>query len=184
MADISRENPALDAALRLLSYRPRAEAELRRRLLRRFPPEEVESAIQALRSQGYLDDREFARFWRDNRERFRPRSARVIRGELLRLGVGSETASEALEGFDDEENAVRAARKRLPSLQGADYQTFEEKLGPYLLRRGFPHSLVQRVVRRLWEESADPLDGDVEGHTHKDEAEDATEEGAQRGEPL
>ncbi len=173
---------ALDAALRLLSYRPRAEAELRRRLLRRFPTEEIEPVIQTLKSQGYLDDREFARFWRENRERFRPRSARVIRGELLRLGVGRETAGEALEGFDDEESAVRAARKRLPSLRGADYEAFEERLGPYLLRRGFPRSLVRRVVRRLWEESADPLDSDVEGHAHEDEAEDAAEEGAQRGE--
>ena len=45
------------AALHLLSYRPRAEQELRTRLLRKdFPPALVEWCIHLLREQGFLDD--------------------------------------------------------------------------------------------------------------------------------
>lgn len=172
----SSDSPVLDAALRLLSYRPRAEAELRRRLLRRFLAEEVESAIQALKSQGYLDDAAFARFWRENREQFRPRSGRAIRSELLRLGVSREAIDEALEGLDEEENALRAGRKVLLTFRETDYATFEKKLGNYLRRRGFGFALVQSVVRRLWNESAYPLDGDIEGEEEKEEPEDIAEQ--------
>ena len=158
-----KEGHALTAALRLLTYRARSEAELRQRLHQRFSPKEIEAAIQKLKSQGYLNDAAFARSWRENRERHRPRSARLIRNELAHRGVSSETISEALEGFDDEENALRAAQKLLPSLRGADYPKFARRLGTYLQRRGFALSLVREIVHRLWAESAHPLDSDIEG---------------------
>ena len=164
----------LDAALRLLTYRPRAEAELRRRLLRRFPAQEVEHVIRTLKSQGHLDDAAFARFWRENRERFRPRSARVIRGELRRLGVASDTIDEALEGLDEEENALRAGRKLFRRLLPTDYPAFEKKLVAHLCRRGFGFGLARQVALRLWDELSDPADGDVEGDQQEKDAEDAS----------
>ena len=173
---LPQESRGLDAALRLLSYRPRGEAELRRRHLRRFPIEEVEPVIQALKSQGYVDDVAFARFWRENREQFRPRSARAIKSELLRLGVSRDAIDEALEGLDEEENALRAGRKLLSSLRGADHATFEKKLGAYLQRRGFGFAVARQAILRLWEELSEPTDGDVEGDQQKEETEDVAKE--------
>ena len=100
---------ALDAALRFLSYRPRSEAEVRRRLARRFPGPSVDNAIATLREQGLLDDAAFAQFWRQNRERSRPKGASAMKWELLRMGVSREVADDALEGLDEDENAYRAA---------------------------------------------------------------------------
>ena len=67
---------AVDAACHFLSFRSRSEAEVRRRLTRRFPPELVDRVIEALRNKKYLDDEEFAQRWRLQRERFQPRGRR------------------------------------------------------------------------------------------------------------
>ena len=53
-----------DAALHLLSYRPRSEAEVRRRLARRYSIELIERVIAMLREHHYLDDAAFAGYWR------------------------------------------------------------------------------------------------------------------------
>jgi SOS response regulatory protein OraA/RecX len=83
---------------------------------------------------------------------------------------------EALEGFDDQENAIRAARKHLPTLRGKDYPTFARRLGAYLQRRGFSFSLTRRIVRQLWGESADrSSDGDVAGDQNEDEPVEVTD---------
>ena len=70
---------AKNAALRLLSYRSRSEKEVQRRLEGRFTKEAVERTLSDLRRQGLLDDAAFAKEWREQRERFRPRGPAVIR---------------------------------------------------------------------------------------------------------
>ena len=55
---------ALDSALRFLSYRPRSEQEVRRRLGRQaWPAEVIEAVVARLRAVGLLDDAAFARLW-------------------------------------------------------------------------------------------------------------------------
>ena len=148
---------AQDAALRFLSYRPRSEAEVRRRLSRHYPPELIERVIAALREQRYLDDVTFARYWRDNREQHRPKGQVALRQELYRLGVPRETVEEALEGFDAEANAYRAGSKLARRLAGIDYPTFRQRVSGYLQRRGFGSAVVRETVARLWRELPDPL---------------------------
>ena len=159
---------ARDAALRFLSFRPRSEAEVRRRLLHRYPPQTIDRVIVALREQRYLDDAAFARQWRLNRERHRPRSRGILRQELVRLGVPEEIANEALEGFDAEDNAYRAGRKLALRLAGSDYPRFRQRLWDYLRRRGFGGALVGETVERLWRELADSLHRGVDAEADEE----------------
>jgi regulatory protein len=144
---------AYDAAINLLSYRPRSEKEMRQRLRRRkVAPEVIDETIERLRASHYLDDAAFAQFWRESRETHSPRSGRLIRSELLSKGVDVDTATSTVEGLDDEEAAYRAASKRLKSLQGDDYDIFRRRLGGFLTRRGFGYDVVRRVLDRCWRE--------------------------------
>ena len=161
----------VDAALRLLTYRPRSRAEVRSRLQRRYPEAEVEYAISALEERGLLDDLAFARFWRESRERRRPRSASAIRWELLRMGVSREDVAEALEGVDDEASAHRAAMKVAGKLDPSDHHTLRSKLSAHLRRRGFSGDLVGEVCRRFLQELPDAVDGHVVGPADHDEPE-------------
>lgn len=144
----------LNAALGYLGHRPRSEAELRERLGRRgFNGDNVEKVIAKLKGQGLVDDVAFARFWRDNRQTFRPRSRLLTALELRQKGVAREVIDEVMADVDDEDSAYRSARKRAQRLAGADYQDFRHRLGDYLRRRGFDYQVITHTVERLWQET-------------------------------
>lgn len=143
----------LEAALHLLSYRPRSEAEIRQRLYRRFEKETIDRVVLHLQERQIVDDAAFARFWTENRESFSPRSKRLLKMELRRKGIDSEVVDEVLGGVDDEESAYRAAQRKGHNL-GKDYETFRQKLGAFLGRRGFSYDVINRTIERLWQESS------------------------------
>lgn len=161
------ERKLLDAALHFLAPRPRSRVEVRRRLLtpkrnRALPSAEaVDRVLDRLEQMGLLDDREFAGFWVENRERFSPRSSRALGQELRQRGVSRETVEEVSDPDRDEERALAAARQRLRTVADADYETFRTRLGQFLLRRGFSYTVARAVVRQLWEEThgGDTSDG-------------------------
>lgn len=146
------EERALGRAYRLLSYRPRSVAEVRRKLMdARVEPEVAERVIDRLTANGSLDDAAFARSWVENREAFSPRSARMLGYELKRLGVGEDDAQDALPD-DDAANALAAARRRARSLAGLDQDAFLMKIVPFLQRRGFGYDTALRAARAAREE--------------------------------
>jgi regulatory protein len=152
--DQEQRSQAMASALRLLSYRPRSEAEIRRHLASRSIATTAEEAtVTRLKELGYLDDAAFASAWRESRERSSPRGARMLQYELERKGVPREIAETSLQGgATDEENAWQAVKQRLRRLTASDYNAFRSKLTAFLHYRGFPASVVRRTVQRAWEE--------------------------------
>lgn len=150
-ADDARRQ-ALDIALRLLGYRPRAERELRERLGRRgFPAEVVEATLARLREYGYVDDAAFARAWVESRTGAAARGHRLLARELRAKGVAADVVADTLADAPDELEAARAlAEKRARGLRGLDARTFRQRLGAYLQRRGFDADVIATVVRELW----------------------------------
>ena len=143
---------ATSQALRFLSYRPRSESEVRRRLAGKFAGQVTESVVQRLKELGLLDDASFAREWTRSRAAHRPRSAAAIRRELLGKGVDRDTAQAAVETLDDEESAYRAGQRAAASLADTDYISFRRRLQGYLYRRGFSGTVSRMTADRLWEE--------------------------------
>ncbi|MGD8244491.1 MAG: RecX family transcriptional regulator, partial [Anaerolineae bacterium] len=94
---------AYGRALDYLSYRPRSESEVRRNLGDKDVEDQiVDRVIGRLKRAGLVDDREFARYWVENRARFNPRGRRGLRHEMRQKGVPREIIDEALETFDVE----------------------------------------------------------------------------------
>jgi len=148
-ADVRHQ--AHEAALRLLAYRPRSEAEIRQRLARRgLPPQVVQETIARLRDQGLLSDAAFARFWVETRDQTSPRGRRLLWQELAAKGIEREIVRQAIAPVAEEDAALRAAQKKARHLQGQDYPVFRRRLGDFLLRRGFPYPTVRTIVERLW----------------------------------
>ena len=144
---------AHDRALRFLSYRPRSEAEVRRYLRgKAVSPAIEEEVIERLTRAKLLDDLAFARYWVENRESFNPRGLRMLRHELRQKGLDEETIAQALTDLDEEGSAYRVATRRGRRLAHLDQVSFRQKLRAYLLRRGFPHEVVNLVVERIWQE--------------------------------
>jgi regulatory protein len=143
----------LNAALRLLSYRPRSETEIKTRLRPRFEEQAIDSVIVHLKARHIVDDVAFAQFWKENRESFSPRSKRMLMLELRRKGIDSGVITDVVEAIDEEQSAYRAAEKKARSWAKEDYNTFRRKLGAFLSRRGFSNEVANRIVERLWQES-------------------------------
>ena len=146
---------AQEAALRLLSYRPRSEAELRTRLNRRFPSPAVDQVLRSLKQRSLVNDQEFATLWAQSRDRHKPRSAAAIRRELVSKGVAPDTAASAASIVDDEESAIRAGARFARRLEEADFASFHRRLRGHLQRRGYSSGVTRRTVSRLWEEKSD-----------------------------
>ncbi|MGP8079577.1 MAG: regulatory protein RecX [Dehalococcoidales bacterium] len=147
----------LNTAYRFLSYRPRSEAEMKDRLHRRgFEDSEIEIIINKLKEQNLLDDTAFARFWKENRDTFRPRSQRLTMLELKKKGVADEIIKAVTDDSNDIDFAYQAALSKARHLPDQDYEVFRRRLGDYLKRRGFGYTVINQTVKRLWQEMKKP----------------------------
>ena len=150
------EQQAVERALNFLSYRPRSREEVRRYLRRKeTPPDIIEAALERLDRHDFVNDRNFAAFWIENREQFNPRGAQAIKSELRMKGVDRNVVDELVSDEQDEELALRAGRKKAISLiqhHEMDFATFRNRLGPFLQRRGFGYEATKRAVKTLWDE--------------------------------
>ncbi len=146
------------AALRLIEARPRSESEVRERLKRHeHTPETIDAAVAKLADLGLLDDQQFARYWVENRQNYRPRGRNALRSELRRKGVDAETVAVTLQDAelvgDETESATRLARAHVHKYAGAaDRREFARRLGGFLERRGFAFSTTRGVIDALWRE--------------------------------
>lgn len=159
---------AYDQALRFLAVRPRSVWEVRQKLGRyrsRQNESLAESHIQWVTSklleQGYLNDEEFARFWIEQRNQFKPLAPRALRYELLRKGIDEPTIQAVMESaVEGETAALQAARGQMYRWQQLDEETFRKKMAAFLQRRGFSWAVVSDVLAQLWQEVYDQREQD------------------------
>ena len=143
----------LNAAIHYLGYRPRSEAEVRQRLQRHgFDNDCTEKVLAKLKEQDLVDDTAFARFWKENRESFSPRSRWLTRLELQRKGLDGGIIEPVVDEVDDSDSAYRAAVSKTRRLSPSDYQGFRRRLGEHLRRRGFSYEVINNTVERVWKE--------------------------------
>jgi regulatory protein len=153
LTESSSVQDCLNAAYHYLSYRPRSEGEIRQWLHRRgFADEVADKTIVKLREQNLSDDFAFARFWKENRLSFRPKSQRLIKKELRDKKVASEIIEQVTQDIDDEAIAYKLGSSRMPALAHLDYQDFCRRLSSYLAYRGFGYEVIKRTAALIWQE--------------------------------
>ena len=101
---------------------------------------------------GYLDDREFAKFYVRSRSA-RGRGPARLRRELVQMGVAKELIEGALEGCSAPEVVHEAIEgliaKRAGQLKGLPASAVRRRLLAYLARRGYTGAEVLRLVRAV-----------------------------------
>jgi regulatory protein len=153
----------VDAAARFLEPRPRAIAEVRRRLSTAgYRPALVEAALERLLALGYLDDAAFARTWVDSRDRAHPRGELALRRELRLKGIEPGLIEATLterrertpveEGEVDDAAAERLLRRQAQTLARiADPRARRNRAYQVLARHGFDSGTASRVAARLFD---------------------------------
>jgi regulatory protein len=146
---------AREAALSLLSFRPRTAVELQRRLREKgFDPEIASGCIAELTGRGLIDDASFAQSFIRDRIRFRPRGAQRILQELRTKGVDWETARASVnEVWEEEEvsemDLARQAAAKWSPRAGESQLRARRRLYNFLARRGFSADAVRQVVDEI-----------------------------------
>ena len=161
---------AYERALNFLSYRPRSETEVCRNLRKKNVEDEViEVVVERLTRAELLNDREFARYWMENRLQFNPRGARALRQELWEKGVSAPIIADALADFDEGIAARRVAEagaRRLAHLKPRD---FCRRLRAYLARRGFSYAVIKPLVEEMLETACCEVLSDIESEEKDNE---------------
>ena len=151
----------MEVAARYLGARPRTRWELARRLQRTGAEEAViERTLERLTTLGYVDDHAFARWWAEQRDRHSPRGRRMVEAELRQHGVpreiieelrGAELAEPALDHHglpsSEDERALAALDRHLRGRPIPDDRKALERIGMYLVRRGFDPETARRAIR-------------------------------------
>jgi regulatory protein len=141
------------AFLRYISYRPRTVKETEHHLLEKgFDERLIQSVLQSMKQQGYLDDRQYAANWIRERQTGKKLGINRLKQELKRKGISSTYIDEAIneENIIEERQLVtEVAERRYSRLCQEDWQTVERRLGSYLLRRGFPSYLVHQALQHI-----------------------------------
>ena len=151
----------MEVAARYLGARPRTRWELQRRLRRTGAAEAVvERTLERLTTLGYVDDRAFVRWWAEQRDRHSPRGRRMVEAELRQHGVpreiieelrGAELAEPALDHHglpsSEDERALAALDRHLRGRPIPDDRKALERIGMYLVRRGFDPETARRAIR-------------------------------------
>ena len=143
---------AIASSLNLIAYRARSAGELSTKLRERgYAPEAIDAALARMKELRYLDDREFADRWVENRQTYRPRSVRLLKQELRQKGVDQEIIETTMDEaeIDEYADALAIAEKRLPSLQNLEPAVRERRLSGYLARRGYGFDIIRRVFDTL-----------------------------------
>ncbi len=141
-----------DRALNFLSYRPRSEKELQDWFKKKKVGSETQKLIEKkLNRLGYLDDREFARWWVEQRLTFRPFGKRRLALELRQKGINQEMVEEELGKLEDDkliELAEELVKKKMKTTKNLPYLQAREKLFAFLSRRGFHWEIIKEVVAK------------------------------------
>ena len=137
-------------ALNFLSYRPRSSDEVRRNLGDKdFAEKTIEATLERLEDVGLVDDLEFARYWVEQRQEFKPRGAAMLRHELRQKGIDRRIIDQVVTTIDEQQLADRAARAWVERKRHLDPQEAKQKLYGYLVRRGFAYSVVRETLSGL-----------------------------------
>jgi regulatory protein len=149
----------VNASLRYVSYRPRSEGELTDFLTKKLTRWKVvggvlvRKVIERMRELGYVDDRAFAAWWRDQRTSFKPKGRRFIALELARKGISREIAEEALSeeradqgAFDELKGARIAIAKKLVLWAHKPLIEQKKKVYTFLAQRGFSSDTIGKII--------------------------------------
>ncbi len=140
-------------ALRLLSFRPRSEQELRGRLrLKSFSDEDVNKVILYLQKEKMLDDEKFAKLLALSSIQSGGFGKNHVRRELTKKGLAPAQISSAMkeiEGIDELQCARELAQKHFSRMRGLTAIAQRRRLHGVLFRRGFTNEVVFKALDQV-----------------------------------
>ncbi len=148
----------LDYSYFFLKFRPRSKKELGTYLYkkiqrRHWSQDDVKKAIQHLEEIDLINDKNFVKWFVEQRILLKPKSGFALKQELLRHGINKETIDEyfSSHSLNEEEMAEKILRERWSRYKDLDKRKRFEKAAGFLLRRGFSFDTITKAIKNLQE---------------------------------
>lgn len=149
----------IDRALKLLSFRPRSKKEIYLRLnqlalKKGISHKTIDKVMLDLEEKNLINDKEFSKWWIDQRDTFRPKGKRLLKIELRNKGISSETIEtitqqQNITSSHEFELALSLAQKKISKLPKLPPLKLKEKISNHLLSRGFSWDTISEVIDTL-----------------------------------
>ena len=155
----------LGKSFRFLSYRPRSEKEVKDYLKKKsffakaMEGQEknnlesvIDSIINKLKEQKFLNDEEFVKWWIEQRTTIKPKASRLIKIELKQKGIAKDLIDKIFEesSSSDLEKATVLAKRRIKRYSHiSDRKKLYDKLGRFLASRGFNYETIKEVIDQI-----------------------------------
>ena len=148
-------NINLNRALRFLSFRPRSEKEIKDYFKKKQAGSAtVQKVIAKLKENNFLNDKEFTKWWIEQRTLIKPKAWRIIRMELKNKGIEDEIIQEVHASeymvHSDLKIAIKLAEKKIPYYKNLPKQEVYQKLGRYLISKGFDWETVKKSIDEIF----------------------------------
>lgn len=171
ITETSEFGKMFNAALNFLSYRPRSEWEVRKKLKFFIIKNKItdllvmDRVIEKLKKIDQLDDTEFIRWYVDQRRTFRIKGNRAIEYELKKKGVDTKLISLTMseeDGSDVHSEYKLAYQALLKKFKNENFVKADRRqilrIQRFLLSRGFEwetvKSLVEKVVKKGYNDAS------------------------------
>jgi SOS response regulatory protein OraA/RecX len=143
---------AYSHSLYLLDEKSFSVAKMREKLSGKYAPETVETVINRLISDGFLNDKKYAAHAAEYMAEVKKFGAYRIRQELLSKGIDKETAAEAVTPFEIADTDVIKERIRKKYAACIGSPAGERKIQAAMARYGFKFSDVMKALKSLKED--------------------------------
>ncbi|KNF10183.1 hypothetical protein CLPU_1c03480 [Gottschalkia purinilytica] len=146
---------AKNYALKLLNYKRRTEKEIYEKMKEKgYDEENIEFAIEFLKSYNYIDDLEYAKCYVKDKYNLKKLGKQRIKTELYNKGIRDNIINEVIKDVIDDDNeydkALELARKKLSTTyKNDDKVALYRKLGGFLQRKGYSFDIVKKVLNEL-----------------------------------
>ena len=153
----SKLSSAKIEAIRFLSYRPRSEWEIEKKLYdKKYQSNIIKNTINWLKEERLIDDHDFAIQWIRYQIGKKPAGRIKLRNELYKKGIDRKIIDSAVDSFfeqdaDELELASQLVRKKQLSLQSKNILLDPSKITSLLHRQGFSSTVIQRICEDFLE---------------------------------
>lgn len=156
---MEKANAIYQTALRYLGIRMRTIKEMETYLIGKgYDHEQIKAAIERLKAENLLNDREFAGAFVRSRMRVTDKGPAYIFQELRQKGVEGAIAHAALEVFTDDDqyhHAKKFADKKVRTMRGESHAEKKRKLAGALAQKGFNREIITSVLESLADRDSD-----------------------------
>lgn len=149
-----RLKDAKNSAYNFVSYKPRSEYEVRKKLESKdFSLDIIDSAINFLYEFGLLDDKKFAEMFINSYLKAKPSGLYKLTYELKKRGIDQMIIEQSIMSFYPNDKSVElaqeAARKHLKKISHKPAENQKKLIYDFLSRRGFNWEDINKVLEKM-----------------------------------